>query len=50
MIGRVFDQEGEVRPSVIICSMISGGTGVGKKSRVVCLEARKAESSFGFIA
>jgi hypothetical protein len=49
MIGLVFDHEGEVRPSAIISSMMLSGTGVGRKSRVVWRDAKKSESSFGFI-
>jgi hypothetical protein len=45
--GRVFDQLGAVRLSFKICSIISGGTGVERKSRVLRLEAKNFEKSSG---
>jgi hypothetical protein len=46
--GRVFDQLGAVSPSFKICSMISGGTCVDRKSRVLLREAKNCEKSSGF--
>ncbi len=43
--GRVFDQLGAVRLSCRIFSIISGGTGVRRKSRVLRREARNSENS-----
>ena len=47
--GRVFDQLGAVRLSFKICSMISGATGVERKSRVLLREAKNWEKSSGFV-
>jgi hypothetical protein len=40
----VFDQLGEVKASVKIWSIISWGTGVGRKSRVERRDAKKLET------
>jgi hypothetical protein len=45
--GRVFDQLGAVRLSFRIDSIISGATGVGRKSRVLRREARNSENASG---
>jgi len=45
--GRVFDQLGAVRLSFKICSIISGATGVERKSRVLLREAKNWEKSSG---
>jgi hypothetical protein len=47
--GRVFDQLGAVRLSFKICSMISGATGVERKSRVLLREAKNCEKSSGVV-
>ena len=42
--GLVFDQLGAVNESCNICSINSGGTGVGRKSRVVLRDEMKSET------
>ncbi len=47
--GRVFDQLGAVRASVSRASIISGGTGVGKKSLVLRRDAANSDHCSGVI-